>query len=385
MNDDIDIEDFDDQGASDDLEAGEEPEQSAPKRGGGLMKLVILLVIIGGGAGAYFKFKDNPLLRHVLAQHGIVLPGQKMAQQHVLPPRHPVAPVVAQVQKTVPPASFGNSIPVAHETPPSPATLSPPPALAVPPAPAAPMATPTAPSPIAMPASPFSIPPQQPAAAPQKSSGNTASLQMPAAPMGMPGFGDENTKNSAPSMPTIPVPAVNKINVAPPQDTHTQTPPVPPATPDMMAAPAPPGEQAPDDQASVQTSPQPDEARDDSAEVQKLKRKIKLLENTIKQLQQAPVVPHHETHETSRHRVVHNHLHVVHHYHHKVRRHSAAKSAWVLKAAQPGVAWVSYRGSKVLHKVQPGNKLRGIGEVEFIVHDSLGRWVVVGTKGRISQ
>ncbi len=391
MNDDIDVEDFDDQGAPADLEDGDVTEQPAPKRGGGaLLKIVILFVVIAGGVGAYLNFKNNPLLHRILAQHGIGLPGLKVVDQHhAMPPLHPMAPVAAHVEKIAPLAPSGNSLPVVHEPTPSSAALSPP-ALGAPVTPApiatAPAPIATAPSPISgAPPSPFSIPSQQPAAASQKSSGNTASLQMPA-PMGMPTPEDDHAKNNAPAMPTIPVPAVNKIDVAPVQDTHTKMPPPPSAMPDMMTAPAP-DEQAPAEQASVQPSHQTADANDDSAEVQKLKRKIKLLENTIKQLQQAPVVPHHGAHRTLHHRVVHNNQHVVHHhYHHEVRRHQpVAKSTWVLKAAQPGVAWISHRGSKVLHKVQPGDTLRGIGEVEFIVHDSSGHWVVVGTKGRISQ
>lgn len=58
---------------------------------------------------------------------------------------------------------------------------------------------------------------------------------------------------------------------------------------------------------------------------------------------------------------------------------------WVLRAASPGKAWVSERGSSDLRVVKPGEKLEGIGKVNAIVKDSSGYWVVDGVSGRISQ
>ena len=58
---------------------------------------------------------------------------------------------------------------------------------------------------------------------------------------------------------------------------------------------------------------------------------------------------------------------------------------WVLRAASPGKAWVSEKGSNELHIVKPGEKLDGIGKVNAIVKDSSGHWVVDGVSGRINQ
>lgn len=58
---------------------------------------------------------------------------------------------------------------------------------------------------------------------------------------------------------------------------------------------------------------------------------------------------------------------------------------WVLRAASPGKAWVSEKGSNELRVVKAGETLEGIGKVNAIVKDSSGRWVVDGVGGRISQ
>ncbi|MFH1157376.1 MAG: hypothetical protein V1721_00590 [Pseudomonadota bacterium] len=58
---------------------------------------------------------------------------------------------------------------------------------------------------------------------------------------------------------------------------------------------------------------------------------------------------------------------------------------WVLKAARPGMAWVSERGSSELRAVTAGEILEGIGKINAIVKDSSGYWVVDGVSGRISQ
>ncbi|MCK5554853.1 MAG: hypothetical protein KAI76_01320 [Alphaproteobacteria bacterium] len=67
----------------------------------------------------------------------------------------------------------------------------------------------------------------------------------------------------------------------------------------------------------------------------------------------------------------------------KVSRKKAPE--WVLKAARPGMAWVSEKGSSKLRTVTVGEKLDGIGKINAIVKDSSGYWVVDGVSGRISQ
>jgi hypothetical protein len=64
---------------------------------------------------------------------------------------------------------------------------------------------------------------------------------------------------------------------------------------------------------------------------------------------------------------------------------SHVSSRWILKSAKPGIAWVAEPGSSELHTVSVGEKLSGVGEVTAIARDSTGKWVVVGTQGRISQ
>ena len=58
---------------------------------------------------------------------------------------------------------------------------------------------------------------------------------------------------------------------------------------------------------------------------------------------------------------------------------------WGLRAASPGKAWVSEKGSNELRVVKQGETLEGIGKVNAIVKDSSGHWVVDGVSGRISQ
>lgn len=71
-----------------------------------------------------------------------------------------------------------------------------------------------------------------------------------------------------------------------------------------------------------------------------------------------------------------------------VRRHkktSPPPPRWVLKSAKPGIAWVARQGSDELQTVSVGEQLPGIGRITAIAKDSMGRWVVNGTKSRVSQ
>jgi len=69
----------------------------------------------------------------------------------------------------------------------------------------------------------------------------------------------------------------------------------------------------------------------------------------------------------------------------KVKASRKKAPEWVLRAARPGMAWVSERGSSKLRTVTVGEKLDGIGKINAIVKDSSGYWVVDGVSGRISQ
>ncbi len=57
---------------------------------------------------------------------------------------------------------------------------------------------------------------------------------------------------------------------------------------------------------------------------------------------------------------------------------------WVLRAAQPGKAWVSRPGQRDMQSLVVGDTLSGIGRITDISFTN-GRWVVQGTKGRINQ
>lgn len=63
----------------------------------------------------------------------------------------------------------------------------------------------------------------------------------------------------------------------------------------------------------------------------------------------------------------------------------AGSAPWVLKSAKPGVAWVVRQGSDELRTVSVGEELQGLGRITAIAKDSAGRWVVIGTKSRMSQ
>ncbi|MBI2235114.1 MAG: hypothetical protein HYU57_09085, partial [Micavibrio aeruginosavorus] len=57
---------------------------------------------------------------------------------------------------------------------------------------------------------------------------------------------------------------------------------------------------------------------------------------------------------------------------------------WVLKGAQPGRAMVARAGEDDIQNVAVGDTLPGIGRITAIAYQD-GKWVVEGTKGRISQ
>jgi hypothetical protein len=120
--------------------------------------------------------------------------------------------------------------------------------------------------------------------------------------------------------------------------------------------------------------------------VEELQKKIADLEKTISQLQQTAVAKEDiaEKSDTAVSRKEHHAASVSHKSAQSRARH-AAPARWILKAAKPGVAWVAKRGSDDLHMVETGDSLSGVGRITEISQDSLGAWVVRGTRGRISQ
>jgi intracellular multiplication protein IcmG len=57
---------------------------------------------------------------------------------------------------------------------------------------------------------------------------------------------------------------------------------------------------------------------------------------------------------------------------------------WELKAAQPGKAWVSSKGSQNIKAVTVGDNLEGLGRITAISFNN-GQWIVSGTNGKITQ
>ncbi|WP_435640649.1 alginate biosynthesis protein AlgP [Micavibrio aeruginosavorus] len=57
---------------------------------------------------------------------------------------------------------------------------------------------------------------------------------------------------------------------------------------------------------------------------------------------------------------------------------------WVLKGAQPGRAMVARAGESEMRTVEVGDSLPGVGRISSIAYEN-GRWVVIGSEGRISQ
>ena len=68
----------------------------------------------------------------------------------------------------------------------------------------------------------------------------------------------------------------------------------------------------------------------------------------------------------------------------KVRKKAPSRPRWVLRAAQPGKAWVSKAGDTAMKRLQVGDTLSGIGRITAIAYTN-GHWVVQGTQGRILQ
>jgi peptidoglycan hydrolase CwlO-like protein len=63
---------------------------------------------------------------------------------------------------------------------------------------------------------------------------------------------------------------------------------------------------------------------------------------------------------------------------------SQTSTQWQLRSAQPGKASVSAKDSDDLKTVEVGDNLTGIGKITFIGQEN-GKWVIKGTKGRITQ
>lgn len=67
-----------------------------------------------------------------------------------------------------------------------------------------------------------------------------------------------------------------------------------------------------------------------------------------------------------------------------VKTGTSATPKWVLKAAQPGKAWVMREGGNDMLSVSVGESLEGIGRIESVEYAD-NQWVVRGTKGKITQ
>ncbi|MAZ76825.1 MAG: hypothetical protein CMH31_05935 [Micavibrio sp.] len=57
---------------------------------------------------------------------------------------------------------------------------------------------------------------------------------------------------------------------------------------------------------------------------------------------------------------------------------------WKLKAAQPDKAWISQKGSSVIKPIKVGDNIDGLGQIQSIQLVN-GKWIVLGTGGKITQ
>lgn len=64
---------------------------------------------------------------------------------------------------------------------------------------------------------------------------------------------------------------------------------------------------------------------------------------------------------------------------------SGNASAWQLRSAQPGRAWLAQQGSQEMRSVGVGDEVKGLGRILSIAQGSDGRWVVRGSMGSVSQ
>ena len=62
----------------------------------------------------------------------------------------------------------------------------------------------------------------------------------------------------------------------------------------------------------------------------------------------------------------------------------SSSTKWVLRAAQPGKAWVSQQGQRDMRSVVVGDSLPGIGRITEISFSN-GHWTVQGTTGKITR
>lgn len=66
------------------------------------------------------------------------------------------------------------------------------------------------------------------------------------------------------------------------------------------------------------------------------------------------------------------------------KKSSVSSGKWVLRAAQPGRAWISKPGERDMKALQVGDTVAGLGRVTAITYDGQ-KWAVVGTQGRVNQ
>lgn len=68
----------------------------------------------------------------------------------------------------------------------------------------------------------------------------------------------------------------------------------------------------------------------------------------------------------------------------KKKKSSVSSGKWILRAAQPGRAWISKPGERDMKALQVGDTVAGLGRVTAITYDGQ-KWAVVGTQGRVNQ
>lgn len=68
----------------------------------------------------------------------------------------------------------------------------------------------------------------------------------------------------------------------------------------------------------------------------------------------------------------------------EIQQPAVTKSTWVLRAAQPNVAWVSQGADSPIKKVTVGDTLPSVGRVQSVTMEN-GRWVVRGSETTIYQ
>lgn len=166
----------------------------------------------------------------------------------------------------------------------------------------------------------------------------------------------------APKMPSAAVPAVEKMEMAK-------------VTPLPEEAPAPSDKTGSLEKRVAALEAMVSSLRNKSADLESLEVTVGELQQKIADGKTGTAAPVSKKEKTA----------VRHRAQHQARHHAVPAPRWVLKAAKPGRAWVSEKGSHEIRVVSVGENLAGIGKIKAVAKDSAGLWVVNGAKGRISQ